>query len=418
MTKLYRYMSIYEFLKMSIGEEIQPINNCSKTKRTNSKGVCFLGEKTFDSEDFQRQTPEACISFLGGIVSNDILVEFEIKKLEDISESFGEYASVDKIPEYWLESYNKKKLTPLRYKIAIGQYFEEDDWEKYNEIDIEKGPKDILKRIVEKRHNESYPSVTTLEDWCSEFSAIYPDNEGWYIEKNLKEGTMKLAFGNLYSTDSEHEKFSLCFTQESIEEGYHPTLKRKVKIANYNFKLSNNIPREWETLKEDFEKVAEKQILSERAYVANATRERIKDNEFSRLGGNSRIVTLCKYSMLKYMYPDLMDKYKLNFDASYPSDIFESIGIESIFSEKQISVIKFDSLEIYNNNGKVEYSINNFNKNKILLGEPIRFKSTLGLNRETLEEQEDILSKDEMLKKLLNRTREIEEAKDEQYRGG
>lgn len=43
--KLYRYMSINEFLKLMSGEELTNINKFSMN-RTDSEGFCFLGEET------------------------------------------------------------------------------------------------------------------------------------------------------------------------------------------------------------------------------------------------------------------------------------------------------------------------------------------------------------------------------------
>lgn len=417
MAKLYRYMSIYEFLKMSIGNKIQPLSDYSKTKKTSSKGICFLGEKSFDSDDYFRETPESCRSFLGGIVSKDILVEFELENPEDITESFGVYDTVGKIPEYWLESYDKNKITPLRYKIAKGSSFEEDEWEEYNDKNIDKNPKDLLKRIVDKRHSEFRPSIDTLEDWCSEFSAICPGNDGWYVERNEKDKTLKLSYGNLYSIDSNHEKFSLSFKQESTLQACHPTSGREFETGNYTFEVSGDIPQSWETLVKDFEELTEKQTTSSKAHISNTPIGRINDNEFSQLNKHSRIIALCEYAILKEMFPDLMNQYRLDFVPSNPNTIFETVGIEAHSGEKSTSVAEFNTLNIHGENGDVEYSVHNVGTNEILFRTPAKFKSVSELGKETLEEQPDILSKDEIFHKLFNRSKEIETEKDESYQG-
>lgn len=80
--KLYRYMSINEFLKLMSGEKLTNTNKFSMN-RTDSEGFCFLGEETayqhgYDHDEGQILTYDAlsCLKFLKGIVSDEILVEF------------------------------------------------------------------------------------------------------------------------------------------------------------------------------------------------------------------------------------------------------------------------------------------------------------------------------------------------------
>ena len=49
--KLYRYMSIAEFLKMNSGMDMIPYNIEFRAK-TNSQGFCFIGENTMTSIEF------------------------------------------------------------------------------------------------------------------------------------------------------------------------------------------------------------------------------------------------------------------------------------------------------------------------------------------------------------------------------
>lgn len=65
--KLYRYMSINEFLKLMSGEELTNINKFSMN-RTDSEGFCFLGEETayqhgYDHEEGQILTYDALIAY-------------------------------------------------------------------------------------------------------------------------------------------------------------------------------------------------------------------------------------------------------------------------------------------------------------------------------------------------------------------
>lgn len=81
--KLYRYMSQKEFNKYLNGKKL--VNNFDYTtsNRSGSKGFCFLGEYTTFSVNSNREelkftfSPSKCYDFLTGIVSCDLLIEFE-----------------------------------------------------------------------------------------------------------------------------------------------------------------------------------------------------------------------------------------------------------------------------------------------------------------------------------------------------
>ena len=94
--KLYRYMSIEEFIKMCGGIHLTYTKDPTRKTRSNSKGFCFIGENTtftvyyeteegFESEDYTF-TPERCYDFLSGIVSRDMLVEFQATNNIDVFE--------------------------------------------------------------------------------------------------------------------------------------------------------------------------------------------------------------------------------------------------------------------------------------------------------------------------------------------
>ena len=121
--KLYRYMSIREFTKMDSFCEIE---GHSHNARTSSEGVCFLGGST--DVDGVQYTPENCYAFLEGIVSGDILVEFETD--ETVSESTGVYCNPStwetmSIIEYCVPSYSRNTFIPKRYCIP-------DEWNRFN----------------------------------------------------------------------------------------------------------------------------------------------------------------------------------------------------------------------------------------------------------------------------------------------
>lgn len=127
--KLYRYMSINEFLKLMSGEKLTNINKFSMN-RTDSEGFCFLGEETayqhgYDQEESQILNYDAlsCLQFLKGIVSDEILVEFNpsesaIKKLHQgtgiYSDPQGDYGDLICITEYSTTEYDKDAFNPNR----------------------------------------------------------------------------------------------------------------------------------------------------------------------------------------------------------------------------------------------------------------------------------------------------------------
>ena len=68
--------------------------------------------------------PVQCIDFLQGIVTNDVLVEFDADP-EEVRETFGVYAdpiggydSLIDISEYCTISYNRDQFVPLRYALV------------------------------------------------------------------------------------------------------------------------------------------------------------------------------------------------------------------------------------------------------------------------------------------------------------
>ena len=119
--KFYRFMSMKEFNKMSSGVDIT--GKKSFEARTTSTGVCFLSEQTLCKDDNHKATinVEQAYDFLCGIVSDDIIVEFEAR--QEMTESYGVYASIFGtayfdtmvVTEYCVPSYNRDNMIPVRY---------------------------------------------------------------------------------------------------------------------------------------------------------------------------------------------------------------------------------------------------------------------------------------------------------------
>ena len=136
--KLYRYMSLKEFSKFSAGCEM--INNNHFTKnRTSSNDFCFLTEKTVISDEGEVLTPSECITFLQGIVTNDVLVEFETTTDFKFNETYGIYINpfstgwndYISIKEISAEVYNKDILHPLRYGL-VSDFRGKVEWYNFN----------------------------------------------------------------------------------------------------------------------------------------------------------------------------------------------------------------------------------------------------------------------------------------------
>ena len=128
--KVYRYMSKTEFEKMMKGETIKGKEYHSA--KTNSTGVCFLPEEViFRAASGRRRVFDAveCYDFLMGIVSDEILVEFETEK---IKKTYGVYADPTTtffgddiiICERCTASYDTKTFKPLRYATDFDENYD------------------------------------------------------------------------------------------------------------------------------------------------------------------------------------------------------------------------------------------------------------------------------------------------------
>lgn len=124
--KFYRFMSMKEFNKMEAGVNI--IGKKSFKAKTTSTGVCFLSEQTICEDDDHKATigVEQAYDLLCGIVSDDIVVEFESR--QKMTESYGIYASIFGtayfdtmvVTEYCVPSYNRENMIPIRYGMIDG----------------------------------------------------------------------------------------------------------------------------------------------------------------------------------------------------------------------------------------------------------------------------------------------------------
>jgi hypothetical protein len=140
MAKVYRYMSVKELKMIMNGETVVgQLQEDVRSSTDNKANVCFLSQQTkFKAigEDHV-YTPEQCYEFLGGIVSDEILVEFETSAAFEYG--YGRYASPYGfgsssiyINEYYVPEYSSKDFTILRYGTP-GYDFK---WNKYSRLAI------------------------------------------------------------------------------------------------------------------------------------------------------------------------------------------------------------------------------------------------------------------------------------------
>ena len=119
-------MSMREFTKMNSG---CPMTNLSTFGccRTSSKGFCFLPEEVVCIEKFGDRyvtKPEKAWEFLSGIVSDDILVEFEapeecLQKTNGIyADPLGDYYDRILVEELCTSEYDRDTFIPLRYAMV------------------------------------------------------------------------------------------------------------------------------------------------------------------------------------------------------------------------------------------------------------------------------------------------------------
>ena len=363
MAKYYRFMNFSEFLKMSFGEEITPFMDYSSAYLTTSKGVCFLGDKSIDENDEKRKTLQSLREYMGNCVSDHVLVEFESSDSDIIHESVGKYKEGD-LPEYWMKSYNCNNMIPSKYKIAMDSDLETQDWIDYDRNEILQNPKSILQQIADKRRNQKSAAVTSLEDWCSEFSLLSEGNNGWYIDRDLDSKTISLSYGDICSRDR-NPIYSLCFKQESADQITRGL--EKYRIANYSWSINGDAPDAWKDIPEKLSRLSNLQSCSSLPYSHSIMPNTICDYDYSLFLPHYRIAELMKYAILKATYPDIMSKYRLGFDGANPGRVFEPFGLP-ISNPYQTPPLRLDTLRI----NEVGFVMNNLYQNN-----PVFFSSQL-----------------------------------------
>ena len=238
--KFYRYMSIEEFVKMSVGQNLKSNYNQQFTNNnTDSQGFCFIADKTIGKstkdddmeslvfrssrtmKDNKKQyefSPEECLEFLS-MVTKEILVEFEEINSPDWHIGYGIYKNPNdvgdmEITEYSLPEYNKNILKPLRYIIVPNETNIQDNvWEEF--LDEKNYTiKEMKDLFIKRKFSPSADSnFLTLSDNLK-FLPAMPNSNGdniWRILKNKEKGINSLVYGNPIT---EEEIYELRFDSE------------------------------------------------------------------------------------------------------------------------------------------------------------------------------------------------------------
>jgi len=252
--KFYRYMSIEEFVKMSTGKDMQANYHQQFThNNTNSKGFCFLASKTVGKSTRNDETyefsAEECLKFLGGIVCNEILVEFEdTDTLEwEWNYGYGRYANLYDhgdmiINEYSLLEYNKSDLKPLRYVISPNNVNIQDNiWEEFSE-EKDYTIKDMISLFAEKRAS---PYTDGFLDFTNNLKLLptMPNSNSdniWRILKDKEEGIDSLVYGNPIT---EEEIYELRFDDKTDEIDFGESIPEFWRPLKTLYDTNSNLSR-------------------------------------------------------------------------------------------------------------------------------------------------------------------------------
>lgn len=140
--KFVRFMGQNEFNKLVNGETLKMNDRqrfCESGAKTLSSGFCFLGSPILymdKDENIHQCTPFEALEFLYGIVTTDVLVEFEAEP-DVLQRSYGIYSDPDPfagfsdtviVAEFCTTEYSRKKIKPIRVCYDIDVFGSSDGW--------------------------------------------------------------------------------------------------------------------------------------------------------------------------------------------------------------------------------------------------------------------------------------------------
>lgn len=132
--KVFRFMSLGEFMKFQWGEDLY--NNTEHKAKTNSIGFCF-----FSLDDL---TPEYAWKFIKGAIFPDLCAVFEVDE-KQLKKGYGIYSDPNKtlyellnfipkainVPEYSTTKYNNKIFKLVKYtpdRLNLFECYEKFEW--------------------------------------------------------------------------------------------------------------------------------------------------------------------------------------------------------------------------------------------------------------------------------------------------
>jgi hypothetical protein len=220
-------MSFEELNKIMQGETLShPVNWSEEGNASTSSGFCFLGEKTsFKVKDGRviSYDPIECYSFLSGIVTEQVLVEFElvddnaIKIAENCRyadpSTTGEHDYIY-IKEYYINEYNSEILKPLRINIGFG-YSYSNFIHNWILIKDENG---YISKITEKyKKYYSLYNLNNLEEYMYHKSA--EESEEYFDKVNKYRKEIFELKKELYNIDpGKRKNTKLLYRYMSFEE--------------------------------------------------------------------------------------------------------------------------------------------------------------------------------------------------------
>lgn len=251
--KLYRYMSIEEFVKISTGMDMKAYHSHFDKVATSSEGFCFIGETThvptIDGETIEF-TPQECLQFLDSIVDAEVLVEFEADDEIDIKEGWGRYTNpfvteMMRVKEYSLMEYTEKTLIPKRYIFNPQVYDYNNVWEEFSkekDYDI----RELINKLFSERmaKNENIRLDYGRNSNNFKFLPSVPNtdkNEVWRVHYDDSNKIFSLVYGNPIT---EVNRYELKFDEKSkaivINEPIPEFWNGFEKFYDSNYELANN----------------------------------------------------------------------------------------------------------------------------------------------------------------------------------
>lgn len=131
--RIYRFMSFREFNLMEAGCDI--VGKTHYKARTTSTGVCFLPTFVEAYEYDYVFEPDQYYRFMSGVVTADVLVEFEADRslftvgYGTYSFPYGIWDDFMDVMEYSIPYYNREIIKPVRYAMCS---YSDIDWYTFN----------------------------------------------------------------------------------------------------------------------------------------------------------------------------------------------------------------------------------------------------------------------------------------------